>query len=77
MGAKWKCRMIDNKKQIKWCFDFSFKTKLDDKECLKRVKFILKTMGNAGYETKDWNTDCIEYVKEFGKFSEEAYVNTD
>ena len=34
-------------------------------------------MGNAGYETKDWNTDCIEYVKEFGKFSEEAYVNTD
>jgi len=67
----WKCRMINNKNQIKWCF--GIKKVGDNKECSNRVNYIIYKMSSEGYETKCWIQDLMEYVKKNGKFNNEDF----
>lgn len=59
----WKTSMITNKNQIKYCFKIPRNISLSDSECEKRVRYINYKMTEKDYETKDWNKDCMEYMK--------------
>ena len=79
MKNEWKTRMFanNNKGDIKWLFNKSINIKMSDEECGLRVSYIINKMSEAGYETKCWYRDLLEFKKKElngGKFDDADYI---